>query len=114
VCRVRDTPGHADGRVPAALPDELAALRTQVARLKAENARLTRLLELSPSDKAPPGPAQTGIVEAPPGPVRAGSPPSTKVAFFGALFGARADLYATRWENRRTGRSGWLPAVRGG
>jgi hypothetical protein len=36
------------------------------------------------------------------------------VAFFGSLFAARTDVYATRWENRRTGRSGWLPAVRGG
>ena len=37
-----------------------------------------------------------------------------KVAFFGALFAARTDLYAVRWENARTGQKGWLPAVRGG
>lgn len=46
--------------------------------------------------------------------MHAGSPPETKVAFFAALFAARTEVYATRWENRRTGRSGWLPAVRGG
>jgi superfamily II DNA or RNA helicase len=38
----------------------------------------------------------------------------TKVGFFGALFAARADIYAVRWENGRTGQKGWLPAVRGG
>jgi hypothetical protein len=46
--------------------------------------------------------------------VHAGSPPEVKVAFFGALFAARTDLYAVRWENARTGQKGWLPAVRGG
>lgn len=34
--------------------------------------------------------------------------------FFGALFAARTDVYATRWENRRTGRAAWVPAVAGG
>ncbi|TDD66381.1 helicase [Jiangella aurantiaca] len=69
---------------------------------------------MSRADRTPPGPAQTGIFEAAPGSVHASSPPEAKVAFFGALFAARQDLYATRWENQRTGRSGWLPAVRGG
>jgi superfamily II DNA or RNA helicase len=41
------------------------------------------------------------------------SPQAAKVAFFGTLFAARADVYATRWENGRTGKSGWLPAVQG-
>jgi hypothetical protein len=30
------------------------------------------------------------------------------------LFAARTDIYATRWENTRAGKAGWLPAVRGG
>lgn len=46
--------------------------------------------------------------------MHAGSPPEVKVGFFGALFAARTDLYAVRWENARTGQKGWLPAVRGG
>jgi hypothetical protein len=82
--------------------------------LRSENARLARLLDMRPGDRVPPGPVQTGMFDARPGPVRAGSSPAAKVAFFGALFAARTDVYATRWENRRTGRSGWLPAVRGG
>jgi superfamily II DNA or RNA helicase len=36
------------------------------------------------------------------------------VRFFRTLFAARTDVYATRWENTRTGRSGWVPAVAGG
>jgi hypothetical protein len=37
-----------------------------------------------------------------------------KVDFFGQLFAARRDVYALRWENARTGKAGWLPAVRNG
>src|SRR6266851_3854932 len=72
------------------------------------------LLKLTQREAAPPGPAQAGFFEAPPGPVHAGSPPEVKLAFFGALFAARTDIYAARWDNARTGQKGWLPAVRGG
>ena len=68
---------------------------------------MLRLLELSPREARPPGPVQTGIFDASPGPVHAGSPAAAKVAFFAALFGARRDVYALRWENARSGRSGW-------
>jgi len=96
-----------DGELPAAVAAELG-------RLRAENARLLRLLRLTPAEAAPPGPAQAGYFEAPPGPVHAGSAPEAKVAFFGALFAARTDVYAVRYENRRAGRAGWVPAVWGG
>jgi hypothetical protein len=46
--------------------------------------------------------------------VHSGSPADVKVAFFGALFAARTDIYAVRWDNARTGQKGWLPTVRGG
>lgn len=36
------------------------------------------------------------------------------MAFFGALFAARTDVYAIRFDNRRTGKAGCAPAVRGG
>jgi superfamily II DNA or RNA helicase len=108
-----DPRGH-DARSAAGLDDELAMLRDQVARLRAENARLLRLLELTPQQSRPPGPEQTAIFDGLPGPVHAGSLPSAKVAFFATLFAARPDVYAVRWENARSGRSGWMPAVRGG
>ena len=91
-----------------------AAVHEELARLRAENTRLMRLLELTPKQAAPPGPAQAGFFEAPPGPVHHDSPNDAKVAFFGALFAARTDIYATRYENLRTGKKGWLPVVRGG
>lgn len=90
---------------------DVAALTAELTSLRAENARL---LKLTRREATPPGPAQAGFFEAPPGAVHAGSPPEVKVAFFGALFAARTDLYAVRWENARTGQKGWLPAVRGG
>jgi len=93
--------------IPAAVAEELA-------RLRAENARLMRMLKLSSRQAAPPDPAQAGFFDAPPGPVHHDSPPDTKVAFFRALFAARTDIYATRYENLRTGKKGWVPAVRGG
>ena len=105
----RPGPGVADG-----LAGELTGLRGQVAWLRAENARLLRLLELTPQQAGPPGPAQTGFFERAPGPVHAGSTASAKVAFFRRLFAARTDVYALRWENARTNRSGWVPAVAGG
>ncbi len=37
-----------------------------------------------------------------------------KVGLLRSLFGGRSDVFAQRWENRRTGKSGWSPAVRGG
>ena len=93
---------------------EMAGLRDQLVRLRSENARLLRLLELTPAQARQPGPTQTGIFDGPPGVVDASSSPGAKVAFFASMFAARSDVYAVRWENARTGRSGWMPAVRGG
>ena len=86
----------------------------ELARLRAENARLLRLLKLTPQQAAPPGPAQAAYFEAPPGMVHDGSQPDAKVAFYTALFAGRTDVYATRFDNPRTGKGGWIPAVRGG
>src|SRR6266700_2755319 len=91
-----------------------AAIAAELARLRAENARLLRLLKLTPQQAAPPGPAQAAYFEAPPGMVHDGSPPDAKVAFYAALFAARTDVYAVRYDNAHTGKGGWIPAVRGG
>lgn len=81
-----------------------SAVAVELERLRAENARLLRLLKLTRWEAAPPGPAQSGLFEAPPGLVHAGSPPEVKVALFGALFAARTDVYAVRWETRAPGK----------
>jgi hypothetical protein len=89
-------------------------LEAELARLRAENARLLKLLRLTPQQAAPPGPAQAAYFEVPPGSVHHRSAEDAKVAFFSALFAARTDVYAIRFDNQRTGKSGWVPAVRGG
>lgn len=89
-------------------------LRTELERVQAENTRLRRVLRLRPGEEAAPGPTQTGMFDAMPGAVDNDSPSEKKVAFYRALFAGRIDVYAVRWENNRTGRSGWMPAVRGG
>ena len=91
-----------------------AAVEAELARLRAENTRLLRLLKMTSKQAAPPGPAQAAFFDAHPGMVDDGSPPDVKVAFFGTLFAARTDVYAIRYDNSRTGRGGWVPAVRGG
>ncbi|MGH3433408.1 MAG: hypothetical protein ACRDQB_11300 [Thermocrispum sp.] len=89
---MRVEPDAGGGKIPAELAEEVAALRAQVGHLKAENARLARLLDLRPADRVPPGPVQTGIFDARPGSVHAASPSDAKVAFFGALFAVRDPL----------------------
>lgn len=91
-------PDREDAAV-ATVDGDLAELRREVARLRAENTRLLRLLELTPRQGPPPGPTQTAISETAPGAVDIDSSPAAKVAFYAALFGARTDVYALRWDN---------------
>lgn len=86
----------------------------ELAALRAENVRLRRLLDLTAEQARLPAAAQTGLFLDRPGPVTTASSGPDKVRFFRTLFAARADVYATRWESARTGRSGWSPAVEGG
>lgn len=89
------------------ISDELEGLRR-------ENARLRKLLKLTDAEAAPARGTQVAWFDQAPGPVTASSTPQAKVAFYAALFGARKDVYAIRWENARTAKSGWMPAVEGG
>ena len=86
------------------------ALR-EVERLRAENEQLRTLLSLSQQ-------TQTILTRGAPEPPPAGtdSPASAdeKIALVRRLFRGRDDVYALRWENVRTGKSGYVPAVVGG
>jgi hypothetical protein len=42
--------------------------------------------------------------------VTAFSSPAEKVALFRGLFAGRTDIFPARWDNRKTGRSGYSPA----
>jgi superfamily II DNA or RNA helicase len=98
--------------VDAVTDDEGARLRRELERLRAENHRLSRLLELRGQDTAP-APEQLAAM-ATPGPVTMASPVPEKLAFYANLFRGRRDAYAKRWENSRLGTAGWSPAVAGG
>lgn len=60
--------GPTDVPVRYTHPDEVTGLSSLVERLRSENARLLRLLELTSRDAAVPGPVQSGWFEAVPGP----------------------------------------------
>lgn len=81
--------------------------------LRADNMRLRRLLKLSEEQARAADPDQATLTGAPEYPVNMRSAPGDKVRFFFDLFRCRSDVYALRWENRRDGRSGWMPAIRG-
>ena len=90
-------------------------LLAEVTALRAENDRLRGLLGLD--DRAGDGHAQA------PAPmlltetvrqstVNASSTPADKLALWWSLFGARSDVYATRWQSASSGKSGWSPATK--
>ena len=88
-------------------------LRDELRRLRAENDRLTRLLDVRGQHTAP-APEQPTAGLAPSGVVTMDSPVADKLALYADLFHARTDVHAVRWENDRTGGSRWMPAVAGG
>ena len=81
--------------------------------LRADNVRLRRLLELSEEQARAADPDQAALMGAPTAPVDMRSVPEDKIRFYANLFRCRTDVYAIRWENRRDGRSGWMPAIKG-
>ena len=80
--------------------------------LRADNSRLRRLLQLGEEQARAAAGDQATLTGAPAPPVTMGSSSANKVRFFFELFRCRTDVYAPRWENRRDGRSGWMPAIK--
>ncbi len=98
-------------------------LRREIERLSAENRRLRGLLgpdAPEPTTTEPPPPAweptlfRDSHAAAARAPVDGHSSPEAKIALFRSLFAGRDDVYAVRWENERSRKSGWSPAVVGG
>ena len=103
-------------------PDEL---RREIERLRAENRRLQSLLGLDVREPAtaqrrPPTTAWEPTLFREPSAsadrvsVDGHSSAEAKIALFRSLFAGRDDVYAARWENERTRKSGWSPVVVGG
>ena len=85
--------------------DEAARIRDRLAQLASERDALQkRLAEIeAPNPNAP----NRGAQEAP---LTERSPAREKVALFRSLFRGRDDVYPKRWDNARTGKSGYAPA----
>ncbi len=81
----------------------LASLETERAELKAKLGELER--QRAPLARSDP---QTLVLIAPS--VTAASSTRDKVALFRRLFVGRADVFPVRWDNHKTGRSGYAPA----
>jgi superfamily II DNA or RNA helicase len=80
----------------------------ELARLRAENARLVALLESHAIDwRCPPAPTNVWA-SAPPEPSNLST--ADKVALFRRLFRGRTDVHPVRWESATTGKSGYAPA----
>ena len=109
--------GTADVTGPSSA-DELATALAEIESLRAENERLRGLLGLTGERDAEPPTAWEPTLFAPvavPRPVvDRRSSPAEKIGLFRSLFAGRDDVYALRWQNDRSGKSGWSPAVVGG
>ena len=92
-------------------------LLAEVERLRAEVERLHDLMGFNArtgdGHRRAWAPSLFGAAAAASGVTQASSP-RDKIGLVRSLFGARSDVYAQRWENPNTGKSGWSPAVRGG
>ena len=102
-----------DGESAARLAEAFA----EIEDLRAENARLRGLLGLEKRHDgghrrawAPTLFTQSAATKV----IDAGATIEEKLALMRTLFGARSDVFATRWEHASNGKSGWSPAVRGG
>src|SRR6185437_8060871 len=93
--------------MPESHPElEGADIRARLAQLDQERAQLeSRLVQLTRAARV-----SERVLAAPAGPVTASSTQAEKVALFRRLFAGRADVFPVRWENTRTGKSGYAPA----
>lgn len=90
--------------------DRIAALEAECAKLRAENERLRRVI-VGTQTKYHAAPPSTAVPIAAREPsVRYDSPTADKVILFRSLFSGRTDVYPTRWQSPKTGRSGYSPA----
>lgn len=95
---------------------DLDRLHEELADARSEIDRLRSLTGIDERLAAPVEPFRASLFSEPdPLPnVTADSSPPEKIALFRALFVGRNDVYALHFENERTGKTGWIPAVEGG
>jgi superfamily II DNA or RNA helicase len=92
---------------------EPEALRTEVSRLRQENAELRQRLGLAVAEPQPSylsGAPELPLANLPHPQITYASPVQAKIALYRSLFRGREDVYAERWVNERTGKKGYSPA----
>jgi superfamily II DNA or RNA helicase len=91
--------------------DEVARVRRRLADLDAERAALARELETLELEQKLISARRAAERDAfPDAPVTNSSSSAAKIGLFRRLFAGRTDVFPVRWENRKTGRSGYSPA----
>lgn len=91
--------------------ERIARIQARLTSLDAERAKLHALLgELEQHRASPANADRRPTVSSAAPSVTASSPTKEKVALFRRLFVGRSDVFPVRWENRKTGRSGYAPA----
>lgn len=90
---------------------EIIRIRARLASLEAERAELeVSLAEIEGRKAEPQAISACTISVANTSAVTAASPTAEKVALFRRLFAGRSDVFPLRWENQKTGKSGYAPA----
>ena len=85
---------------------EISRVRTRLTALDVERAALeARLVQLKRPSRVSEFTATSAT-----GTLTAAAQPAEKIAFFAGLFAGRLDVFPVRWENAKTGRSGYAPA----
>jgi hypothetical protein len=92
------------------IEEQIARVRNRLTALERERAELGRRLDALEGRLTAPRPITISPLPAPTSPVTAASPTSEKIQLFRRLFVGRADLFPVRWDNRKTGKSGYAPA----
>lgn len=91
--------------------EQIQHIRTRLAALGAEQVELEATLRTlerqQASSRSNDRHPVLGAIEPA---VTASSTPAEKVALFRGLFVGRPDIFPARWDNRKTGRSGYSPA----
>ncbi|MGQ0672671.1 MAG: TOTE conflict system archaeo-eukaryotic primase domain-containing protein, partial [Hyphomicrobium sp.] len=84
--------------------NEVDQIRARLQALEQERRLLERrLLKVKTSR------SEAVSVTPPAGPVTNNSPAAEKIALFRRLFGGRTDVFPARWDNPKSGRSGYAP-----
>jgi len=94
---------------PSGNRDEIDAIRRQLAAINVERQSLEHRLRELEKSRIGTGPALQPAVAQDPAVTNA-SPATDKIALFRRLFGGRTDVFPARWDNPKTGRSGYAPA----